>query len=286
MCVASIGTDTGGSIRIPAAACGLVGLKPTFGEVPLDGIVPLAWSLDHAGPITRTVDDSRLLWEVLAGQPREPQAAVPVTAPTGLRVAVLEPYFCDRLETGVRRAFFDALDRLRQAGVRTDPTALAHASLTGPVYLVTVLAEAMAYHASTLDARPQDYTPAVRTRLEMGRYVLGEDYVRALRGREVLTREVDTALDGADILILPTLPMAAPVLGAEMVMLDGHREAVRGATLRLTQLFDITGHPAITIPIGEAEPGLPAGLQIIGRRRATAQLLAIARVLEAVLSVT
>jgi aspartyl-tRNA(Asn)/glutamyl-tRNA(Gln) amidotransferase subunit A len=284
MCVASIGTDTGGSIRIPAAACGLVGLKPTFGEIPVDGVVPLASSLDHVGPLARTVEDARVLWNVLAGRARESEVNTEPPSIEGLRLAVLEPYFCDRLEEGVRRVFFAAVERLRLAGARVERTALPHAALTAPVYLVIVMAEAMAYHAPTLDSRPQDYTAPVRTRLEMGRYVFGEDYVRAQAGRAVLAREVDDCLERADAVVLPTLPMAAPVLGANTVMLDGHREPVRGATLRLTQLFDVTGHPAVTLPVAEAQPGLPAGLQVVGRRNDTARLLAIARVLEHALS--
>lgn len=275
MCAASIGTDTGGSVRIPSAACGLVGLKPAFGEVPVGGIVPLAWSLDHVGPLARCVRDAWLLLDVMAGVEPSP----PPPSDAGLRrvrLGVLEPYFCERLDAGVRRAFAAALDRLREAGAQVEPVALPHAALIAPVYLHTVLAEAMAYHAPTLDARPDDYTPAVRVRLELGRYVLAEDYVRAARGRAVLRREIDALLEQVDALVLPTLPMPAPRLGESSVEIDGRREPVRNATLRLTQVFNLTGHPAITLPIGEAAPGLPAGLQLAGRAGATRALLALA----------
>jgi aspartyl-tRNA(Asn)/glutamyl-tRNA(Gln) amidotransferase subunit A len=281
MCVASIGTDTGGSIRIPAAACGLVGLKPTFGEVPLEGVVPLGLSLDHGGPLARSVHDAWQLWGVLSGRRLD---RLDVRGAEGLRLAVLEPYFCDLLEDGVRRAFDAAVETLARAGVALSWVGLDHAALTSPIYLHTVLAEAAALHGPTLERRPDDYTPPVRARLEMGRYVLAEDYVRAQRGRAVLTREVDAALEGCDALVLPTLPMAAPRLGESTVVLGNRREAVRNATLRLTQLFDLTGHPAITLPIGDAAPGLPAGLQLVGRRHDTEALLAIALACESALA--
>jgi aspartyl-tRNA(Asn)/glutamyl-tRNA(Gln) amidotransferase subunit A len=275
MCAASIGTDTGGSVRIPSAACGLVGLKPAFGEVPVAGVVPLAWSLDHVGPIARCVRDAWLLLDVMAGA--EPSPPPPRDGGlAGVRLGVLEPYFCERLDPGVRRAFQAALDRLREAGAQVTPVALPHAALVAPVYLHTVLAEAMAYHAPTLDARPGDYVPAVRLRLELGRYVLAEDYVRAARGRAVLRREIDALLERVDALVLPTLPVPAPRLGESTVEIDGQRVAVRNATLRLTQVFNLTGHPAITLPMGEAAPGLPAGLQLAGRPGATRALLALA----------
>jgi aspartyl-tRNA(Asn)/glutamyl-tRNA(Gln) amidotransferase subunit A len=283
MCFASIGTDTGGSIRIPAAACGLVGLKPTFGEVPAQGVVPLAWSLDHVGPLARSVDDARLLLQVLRGDARDLRDNPPAARAHDLRLRPLEHYFVELLEPGVREAYGVAIAALRNAGVQTTPAVIPHAPLTGAVYLPTVLAEAMAYHRPTLDRCPELYQPSVRIRLEMGRYVPGEDYVRAARGREVLTREVDAALQGADALVLPTLPIVAPRLGESTVAFGLRRDPVRNVTLRLTQLFDVTGHPAITLPIGDAEPGLPAGLQLVGHRGYTDRLLAVAKAVEGVL---
>ena len=282
MSVAALGTDTGGSVRIPAAACGLVGLKPTFGEIPTEGVVPLADSLDSVGPIAQTVSDAWLLCDVLRA--RGPSRPRDVARLAGLRVAVLEPYFCDLLDAGVLSAYGAALERLAGAGVHIVRASIPHAALIAPVYLHIVLAEAMAYHASTLDRRPQDYQHAVRVRLELGRYVLGEDYARASRGRAVLVGEVDAMLELADAIALPTLPMAAPLLGASSVMFGTRREPVRNAMLRLTQLFPLTGHPAISLPIGDAEPGLPAGLQLAGRRHQTDRLLAIALACEGAVS--
>jgi aspartyl-tRNA(Asn)/glutamyl-tRNA(Gln) amidotransferase subunit A len=284
MCAASIGTDTGGSIRIPAAACGLVGLKGGFGETPTEGVVPLAWSLDHVGPLARCVEDAWLLWDVLRGERTGHAGPKPAAAPSSLQVTQLTPYFCDLLEDGVRAAFEHALERLRHAGIRVGTGGLPHAGLIAPVYLHLVLAEAFALHGPTLDERPDDYTMPVRVRLQMGRYVLGEDYVRAVRGREALVRDVDALLAGAHALVLPTLPMIAPRLGEASVVLGGRSEPVRAATLRLTQAFDVTGHPAISIPIGEVEPGLRAGLQLVGPTGDTESLLAVALACERALA--
>lgn len=283
MCAASIGTDTGGSIRIPSAACGLVGLKGTFGEVPTDGVVPLAWTLDHVGPLARTVDDAWLLQDVLRGRMPSPETRPGAPRPGALRLVLLEEYFCEPLEDGVRRAFFAALASLAGAGVRVARGTMRYAALIGPVYLHVVFAESAAYHASALERRPQDYTAPVRLRLELARYVMGEDYARAMHARARLTREVDALLDGADALVLPTLPLAAPRLGEHLVTLEGRREPVRNVMLKLTQLFDLTGHPTITLPVGDAAPGLPAGLQLVGRRGDTDALLAVARACEGIL---
>lgn len=277
---ASIGTDTGGSIRIPSAACGLVGLKPQRGDLPLDGVVPLSPTLDHVGPIARSVREARLVYEAMRGEPprsgREP-AGVRVSS---VRLAVPRPYFLDRLDPDVRRAFDAALARLVAAGCTIDDVAILHAEEIPAVYLHISLAEAARYHAPALERQPDAYTRPVRVRLELGRYVLAEDYLRALDGRRVLQTDVDAALTGRDALVLPTLPVPAPPLGASTVETDGGPEPVRAALLRLTQLFNLTGHPALTIPCGETPNGLPCGCQLVGRRGETDRLLDLAEALE------
>jgi aspartyl-tRNA(Asn)/glutamyl-tRNA(Gln) amidotransferase subunit A len=304
MCLASVGSDTGGSIRIPSAACGLVGLKPAFGEVSADGVVPLSRSLDHVGPLARTVADARLMFEVLTGRDgrdalaqelgdaareseRGPESAAGRPAQgrrATLRAVVPSAYFLDRLQTGVRASFEAALAQLRDAGVDVASADVPHARQAPAIYLPVCLAEAAAWHARTLDTRGDAYTVNVRLRIEMGRYVLAADYVRAQRGRDVLRAEVDALLAGADVLLVPTLPIVAPPLGAATVpMGDGTEEPVRAAMLRLTQPFNLTGHPAITIPMAPArldaaEAALPCGLQIVARD--TRQLLRYARLCE------
>ena len=282
MSVASIGTDTGGSIRIPAAACGTVGLKPTWGEVPCDGVVPLSESLDHVGPLARSVADAWLLYRVLRGDSSAALWPLPARLDVkGLRLGIPRPYFLDIVDDQVRQRFAEALAWLRQAGAETVEVVIPHAAEIGAIYLHTSLPEASAYHASMIEHHPELYTPNVRLRIEMGRYVLAEDYVRAQRGRDVLRAEVDTALAGCDALALPTLPIPAPLIGATSVDIAGKKEPVRSLMLRLTQLFNLTGHPAISLPMAQTSAGLPCGLQLVGRRHATEALLAVASACEA-----
>ena len=279
LALATVGTDTGGSIRIPAAACGIVGLKPSFGEISIDGVVPLSRTLDHVGPLAQTVGDACLVYHALLGDAHAaPPAPMPVS---GLRLAVPRQYFCDLLDDEVRARFEEALDRLRAAGAHVDDIEIRHAADIGTIYLHIVLGDAAAYHASTLESMPERYTAGVRSRLEMARYVMAEDYVRALAGREVLRREVDAAIAQHDAIVLPTLPIPAPTIGATSVQVGATTEPVRNMMLRLTQLFNVTGHPAISMPTGHTSSGLPCALQLVGGRAQTDVLLRVALACEA-----
>lgn len=278
MCYASIGTDTGGSIRIPSAACGLVGLKPALGEIPTAGIVPLSGTMDHVGPLCRSVDDAEVIYDVLRGTPQSPRKEA--SNPRGVRIGVLRGYFTALLDPQVASAFEALCGRLRDAGVELEDVDVPHASDISAVYLHIVLVEAAALHAGTLERRAADYTPPVRLRLEMGRYILGEDYARAMRGRELLRREVDALVARHDGLLLPSLPVPATKLGVSAVRIGTSEEPVRNITLRLTQLFNLTGHPAITMPCGQTVEGLPIGAQLVGRGAQTTALLQLARSLE------
>jgi aspartyl-tRNA(Asn)/glutamyl-tRNA(Gln) amidotransferase subunit A len=283
MSVASIGTDTGGSIRIPSAACGTVGLKPTWGEIPCEGVVPLCRSLDHVGPLARSVADAWVIYLVLRGSLTAARWPLPAARPVkGLRLGVPRQYFHDVLDDDVRARFAASLAWLRQAGARTVDVVIPHAGGTPPVYLHTSLPEATAYHAAWLDDVPERYTRNVRLRLEMGRYVLAGDYVRAQAARAVLQREVDAALEGCDALVLPTLPIPAPPIGATTVDVAGTPQPVRAMMLRLTQLFNLTGHPAVSMPAGDTPSGLPCGVQLVGRLNDTEGLLATAAACEPV----
>jgi aspartyl-tRNA(Asn)/glutamyl-tRNA(Gln) amidotransferase subunit A len=277
MCFGSIGTDTGGSIRIPSALCGTVGLKPTFGELPCDGIVPLSTTLDHVGPMARSVTDVSLMFNAMTahshplpavGQERKYVFGVP------------EPYFCERLHPEVRSALDRTRQALAKAGHEVRRVVIEHAARTADVYLHIVLPEASWYHAPMLAAQPDRYSPGVRLRLEMGTYVLAEDYVRAMQLREVLRTAVNESLTGCDALLLPAQPIPAPELGAATVDVDGSREPVRAIMLRLTQLFNITGHPSIALPAGATNDGWPIGIQLVGQRDATSQLLQVAATVE------
>lgn len=271
----SVGTDTGGSIRIPAALCGLVGLKPSFGEVPVGGVVPLCPTFDHTGPIARSVDDAAVMWSVMSGRDRTAGR----DGVRGLTLGVPSEYFFDLLEDTVRASFQAAIDRLAARGAHIRQVSIPHAASTPQVYLPIVFRESWAWHGTFIETSPERYTDAVRTRLEMGRAVGLEEYERALEAREGLTTEVDAALNGIDALALPAMPVTAPELGTTQIAFGDETVPVRAVMLRLTQLFDITGHPAITVPLA-ADGRLPCGFQLVGRRSRTADLLASARAVE------
>ena len=280
MCFGALGTDTGGSIRIPSAACGTVGLKPTLGEISTDGVVPLSTTMDHLGPMTRSVADAALIFDVLKGRP----ATGTTAAREPLTFGIPRPYFCDVLERGVRDTLEAAREALVSAGHTVRDVAIAHAPWTADVYLHIVLPEASRHHAAWLERHAAAYSPGVRLRLEMGRYILAEDYIRALDLRGALRPAVDRALDGCDALLLPSLAIPAPPVGATVVDVDGTSAPVRAVMLRLTQLFNITGHPAIALPGRPGRDGLPRGVQIVGRRHATERLLEIGAAVEAVVA--
>lgn len=280
MGLASIGSDTGGSIRIPAAACGIVGLKPSLGDVPLDGVVPLCATFDHVGPLTRSVEDAALLWTVLSGR------GAPTTKPRAantLHLAALGGYFTELLQREVRAAFTAALSKLKSAGARMNARTVQGTESITDTYINISLPEAAQWHGANLDEHASEYTPAVHARFLRGRTIPAVAYFAAREDRVRLMRAVDAALEGYDALLLPSLAILAPPLGASDVAMDnGASVNVRMAMLRLTQLFNMTGHPAISIPIATA--GLPAGLQLVGRRDATVELLGVALACERALT--
>ena len=281
MCYGAVGTDTGGSIRIPAAACGIVGIKPTLGELSCEGVVPLSATLDHVGPMALTVADAGLLFQAMKG------TAIASIAPTGGRLTfgLATRYFMEPIDPDVSVAVERARDALRAAGHKVIDVRIQNAEWTPDVYLHIVLPEASLYHAPLLEAYADRYCPIVRLRLEMGSYVLAEDYVRALRMRDVLVRNVDRAFEqsGCDALLLPALAIPPPPLGATTVDVGGATQPVRAAMLKLTQLFNLTGHPAVALPGTDGQDGLPRGLQLVGSRGRTERLLEIAVAVEAAL---
>jgi aspartyl-tRNA(Asn)/glutamyl-tRNA(Gln) amidotransferase subunit A len=190
-----------------------------------------------------------------------------------MRLGKLGGYFLQKLEPDVRRRFEEALDRLKSSGAIIVDSKIPHSRDIALTYVRVALPEAFAVHAQSLETNPDGYSEGVRTRLQAGRQIPREDYEEAQKHRGTLRAEVDAALSDCDALVLPTLPIAAPTIGATTVSIGRSEEDVRPLMLRLTQLFNLTGHPAITLPCGTTSEGLPCGLQLVGRRDGTVELL-------------
>ena len=271
----SLGSDTGGSIRIPASLCGITGLKPTYGRVSRAGVLPLAWSMDHVGPMTRSARDCALMLSAIAGyDPADPTTSVlPVpdygAALTGdvkgLRVGLLRAHFTDPAAPEVRAAVEGVAKQLEQGGALVDDVNLTQVIHVATASAAIVASEALAYHAPWMRSRAQDYQPDVRERLRLGAFVNGAHYVRAPQIRALVAREVDEALARRDVLLAPATPLVAPVLGERETTLGDGPSDVRAALLRCTRPFNFSGHPACAAPCGFTAARLPIGAQIVGR---------------------
>src|SRR3989442_1686068 len=211
----ALGSDTGGSIRVPASLCGCVGLKPTFGALPLDGTFPLGWSLDHAGPLARTVDDAGVLLDVLAGGDAGRKSRRASTR--GLRVGLLRGTIVEKVQPAVSRQVAAAAAALRRRGLRGREVAIPEMEWTVATQLVTLRAEASAVYARWIRTRPRAYGADVRIRLQLGSLVAGADYVLAQRMRARIRAAMSDVFHDIDVLLLPSTPIAAPAVGERTV---------------------------------------------------------------------
>jgi aspartyl-tRNA(Asn)/glutamyl-tRNA(Gln) amidotransferase subunit A len=276
LCSAAIGTDTGGSIRIPSACCGVVGLKPAFGRVSCYGVVPLARSLDHAGPITRTAEDAAILLHAISGfDPRDETSAREAVQhfaralrrlPRRVRIGWPRDFFFDRVDDEVLRAVRVAREVFEKLGAEFRDVSLP--SLPGahhPAVQIS-LAEATQYHRSAgyFPARAAEYGEDVRARLETGNHVTASDYLDAFEVRKRVQREFAAAFEETAAIFAPTLPVVAPPIGDDSVLVGSESEDVRNALVRLNRPGNLTGLPAISIPCGFTSKGLPIGVQMIG----------------------
>lgn len=277
LCLGSIGSDTGGSIRIPASLCGIVGLKPTRGRVSLRGVVPLSWSLDSAGPMTRTVRDIALLLQVIAGyDPADPASADVFVDDyllrleeglVGLKVGVPHDYFFDDLDAEVAAAVRAAIDELARLGAAVRVVRLPEARTAWDASSTILLCDAAAYHRDHLRQRPDEIGPDVRTRLETGAALSGCDYALARRTQAEWQRRLERLFEEIDILITPTTPIPAPRLDEAEALV-----AAFGLT-RFTRPFNLANVPALSLPCGFTQSDLPIGLQLVGRPWSEAILL-------------
>jgi len=274
--LAALGSDTGGSIRLPAACCGVVGLKPTYGRVSRAGAMPLSWSLDHMGPLTRTVADAATVLEIIAGyDPRDATSSrrsVPYyermleTPIAGLRVGVAENYYFDGITDEMTSAVHAAGRAIEGLGAVVTPVRLPDPQPLVDVSNVISRSESATIHSRVLRDRPHELQAAVRARLETGFHISAHDYLQALRLRGRLTRAfVREVFDEVDVLVLPVIPEPAPALAAVKAGTADEIVARMGRFSRLTRPFNGLGLPALALPCGAAPDGRPLALQIVGR---------------------
>jgi aspartyl-tRNA(Asn)/glutamyl-tRNA(Gln) amidotransferase subunit A len=284
LCFASVGTDTGGSIRIPSALCGSVGLKPNFGRVSCRGIVPLAVTLDHAGPMARSVADAAILLDVISNDSvgtfcRALRANKQKSSRTKrLRLGWPREYFFERVDEEVRSGVEAAAKRLESLGARIEDVSLRHLAEASEPSTQIALAEALEYHESQgyFPARSADYGADVRKRLEMGSAVRAVDYLKAQQARERLRADFRAAFERVDAIVAPSVPIAAPKIGEDTVKIGEETQSVRGALVRMNRPANFTGFPSISVPCGFTSAGLPIGLALLGPEWGEAQLLRIA----------
>lgn len=276
---AAVGSDTGASVRQPAACCGIVGLKPTFGRVSKFGALPLAWSMDHVGPMARTVRDCALLLQVLAGYDGRDPGCVRREVPDflvglandirGCRIGVARDYFFEDCEPDVVVAVEESLRVLRNLGASVEDIVLPDMRAVLAAGALTIAVEAASYHTADLRERPQAFSKELRATLELGGYYSGVQYVQAQRLRRKLSAQLHQATRGFDALAMPTSPVPATEIVNDP---PGH---VRLRS-RNTLPFNFISLPAISVPCGFTKSGLPIGLQLVGQPFAEARVLQLA----------
>ncbi|MFB7593844.1 amidase [Streptomyces sp. NPDC056160] len=291
MATFALGTDTGGSIRVPSALNGVVGLKPTYGLLPRHGVTSLSWSLDHVGPITRTAQDAALVLTALAGyDPRDPAS---LTAPatdyrpdagtdlTGLRIGVPRTYYFDHVDPETEGAVRHAIDRLRALGARLVEVEIPMTRYIQATQWGLMVPEATAYHEGTLRTVPERYQADVRILLEAGELMSAGDYLRAQRSRTLMRQEWARMFEEVDLIAAPTVPATAVKAGQETITwADGTVEGVSDAYVRLSSPANITGVPSLSVPVGHDTAGLPIGMQLLGRPLEESVLLRVGHAYE------
>jgi aspartyl-tRNA(Asn)/glutamyl-tRNA(Gln) amidotransferase subunit A len=270
----ALGSDTGGSTRVPAALCGLVGLKPTYGRVSLFGAIPYSWSVDHVGILANRAADVAEVLQVIAGfDPRDPASAdlavddytAALRAPSPRRLGVLSPSILPDLEPAVADAYCRAIDGFRSAGTVITEVALPDLAEARTIALLVQMPEALAYHRRGLAEQGDLYGADVRAGFAVGEFILAEHYVTAKRMMERYRRHMEALFRQVDAVLTPTCPIVAPKTGNTVVRLGVRELPVGNALTRFTSLFNMAGNPAISVPCGRDRAGLPIGLQIIGR---------------------
>nr|WP_110397157.1 amidase [Pseudogracilibacillus auburnensis] len=272
--VASLGTDTAGSIRIPSSACGIVGLKQTHGRVSKYGVYPLAWSLDHVGPMTKTVKDAAGLLQIIAGFDKNDPTTVDVPVDNYLEkitgdvkdlvIGVNEEYFFNEVDDGIEKLVRAGIQTLVNQGAKVKEVKIPMLQYAEWAELVTSLSEASAIHHSDMLTRPDDFGHDIRMLFELGELPSAVDYLQAQQIRRQLKQDFQKAFEEVDVLMMPTLPILPNDIGDDWANLNGKKVDLIDNIIRFTGPGNLTGLPALSVPCGFSE-GLPVGLQIMGR---------------------
>jgi aspartyl-tRNA(Asn)/glutamyl-tRNA(Gln) amidotransferase subunit A len=274
MCVASLGTDTAGSIRIPSSACGIVGLKPTHGRVSKYGCFPLAWSLDHIGPMTKTVKDAAGLLEIIAGYDKNDPTSLNVPVEKyedqltgdvkGLVIGINEEYFFNNVDDEIEKLVRQGIQTLVDHGAKVEEVSIPSLKYAEYTELITILSEAAAIHHRNLLKRPNDFGEDIRLLFELGELPSAIDYLQAQQLRRQLKLDFQKVFEKVNVIISPTLPIIPPKIGDDYADLNGQKVDLIDHIIRFTGPGNLTGIPALTIPCGFKD-GLPVGLQIMGK---------------------
>jgi len=286
LCPFALGSDTGGSIRHPSALCGLTGLKPTYGRVSRAGGVPLSWTMDHVGSLTRSAAEAALVLRTMAG--RDPadetssRRAVPdyveelKASVKGLRLGIPHTWFFEALDKEVADAVSAAIDKLASLGCQRVDVTLPHLEEVVGAHRAVIFSEASSYYQPFLRDRGERFGDAIRPLLQGGLFLSAVDYLKGLRVRRVIRREWAKVFASVDALVTPTTPVVATKFGQTTAKLPGGEKPLLRAYLDLTLPFNFTGHPAVSIPCGASRAGLPIGLQLVGRPFGEATILRLA----------
>ena len=291
LCFGSLGTDTGGSVRIPSSFCGVVGMKPTYGRVSKRGVFPLSWSLDHVGPITRTVLDNAIMLNYIAGYDEKDPDAVPSEKEDftrwigkdlhGMAIGIPRRFFLDDLNPEIEQALNETAAVFEKLGAAVKEVDIPSIQRISDAQKVILRSEAYAVHEKHLAHYPDDWDDEVKERLLTAIGTSGADFANALRMKKQGTAEFDRILEQVDVLLAPTLPILPPEVNGRFT--DGSMDEsrhIRWTITKLTGPTDLTGHPSISVPCGFSKDGMPIGAQLIGEKFAEAKLYQFAYALE------
>jgi aspartyl-tRNA(Asn)/glutamyl-tRNA(Gln) amidotransferase subunit A len=286
ICPFALGSDTGGSIRQPSALCGLTGLKPTYGRVSRTGGIPLSWTMDHVGPMTRTAVEAALVLKVMAGRDpldesssRRPVPDYPAEIQPsikGLKLGIPHTWFFEALEPQVASAVTTALDKLAALGAERVEIKLPHLEEVVGAHRAIIFAEASSYYQPFLQTKADQFGADIRPLLQAGLFLPAVDYLKGQRARRIIRQAWAKVFASVDCLVTPTTPIVATKFGQQTAKLPRGEKPLVRAYLDLTLPFNFTGHPALSIPCGFSSERLPIGMQLVGKPFAESTILRIA----------